>query len=90
VCLQACRTLVACGADVMRRNNKNRVPGSQLKVRQEVLDSRAVIAAKARLGGPDACELLTCQGSVQSDCGTDMSVPDCSAAPLVRALLDGG
>jgi polysaccharide pyruvyl transferase WcaK-like protein len=30
--LQACRALVAGGADVMRRNNKNRVPGNQLKV----------------------------------------------------------
>jgi hypothetical protein len=32
--LQSCRALVAGGADVVRRNNKNRVPGSQLKVGQ--------------------------------------------------------
>lgn len=31
--VQACRALVAAGANVMRRNNKNRIPGKQLKVR---------------------------------------------------------
>lgn len=30
--LQACRALVAAGADLLRRNGKNRIPGSQLKV----------------------------------------------------------
>jgi hypothetical protein len=32
VVLQACRALVAAGADLLRRNGKNRIPGSQLKV----------------------------------------------------------
>mgnify|MGYP001807195279 CR=1 FL=1 len=31
--LQACRALVVAGADLLRRNGKNRIPGSQLKVR---------------------------------------------------------
>lgn len=29
---QACQALVAAGADLLRRNGKNRIPGSQLKV----------------------------------------------------------
>ncbi|WIA15048.1 hypothetical protein OEZ85_001748 [Tetradesmus obliquus] len=32
--VEACRALVAGGADVMRRNNKNRVPGNQLKAEE--------------------------------------------------------
>lgn len=31
--LQACRVLVEAGTDLLRRNGKNRIPGSQLKVR---------------------------------------------------------
>ncbi|WIA35240.1 hypothetical protein OEZ86_003701 [Tetradesmus obliquus] len=33
--VEACRALVAGGADVMRRNNKNRVPGNQLKLPEQ-------------------------------------------------------
>uniref|UniRef100_A0A383VC11 Uncharacterized protein n=1 Tax=Tetradesmus obliquus TaxID=3088 RepID=A0A383VC11_TETOB len=32
--VEACRALVAGGADVMRRNNKNRVPGNQLQAEE--------------------------------------------------------
>jgi hypothetical protein len=37
LCDQACRALVAGGANVMCRNNKNRIPGNQLKVRHPLM-----------------------------------------------------